>query len=234
MCQCDRAEAAEVKRCEEAKADQIRLESIMKNSLMDATFYERTFQNWDFSKGDKKMYNFGIQYAEKFREIKTNGIGLLINGEPGNGKTFLSCCIANKLLESYTPVICVSVIGLLSRIKETYSRYGDEAETDIINSLGRADLLILDDLGTENNTDWSRSMIYNIIDSRYRSKLPIIITTNLQVDISRPGNILSDLYGKRTEDRILEMCTPFKHTGKSIRVDEAKKKTKILKELLEG
>lgn len=233
LCKCGREEYYAKIQQEENKEKQIRLESLIKNSLMDSTFSEKTFENWDFNKGSKSMFNVGIKYATKFKDIKAQGIGLLIHGEPGNGKTYLSCCIANKLLQEFVPVICVSINSLLDRIKETYNRYGNEAEADILRGLGKADLLIIDDLGTENNTDWSRSTIYNIIDSRYRSKLPLIITTNLQIDTTKTGGILAEMYGRRTEDRIFEMCTPIKNSSKSLRLQEAKRKTELLKNLFD-
>jgi len=233
MCKCEQDAYHTEKELQKNKEQQTRLENLVKNSLMDVTFTEKTFEKWDFSKCSSKMYNIGIRYADKFLQIKTEGIGLLIYGDPGNGKTYLSCCIANRLLQNYTPTICVSINALLDRIKETYNKWGSEAEADILRGLGRAELLIVDDLGTENLTDWSRTTIYNIIDSRYRSKLPLIITTNLQIDTSKTGGILDDRYGMRTEDRILEMCTPIKNSGKSIRMEEAKRKTAVLKSLFE-
>ncbi|OSB05139.1 ATP-binding protein, partial [Clostridium botulinum] len=114
----------------------------------------------------------------------------------------------------------------LNRIKETYNTWGKEGEETILKSLSNADLLIIDDLGTEQDTDWAKSKIYNILDSRYRNGLPLIVTTNL------PLRELENRYEKRTYDRILEMCTPVFNDGKSIRVEKAKEKTQILKELL--
>jgi DNA replication protein DnaC len=234
MCPCEKAEFEASERDGMNREKQLRLESLIKNSLMDDSFRERTFAEWDFLKGSRKMYNVGIRYAEKFRELKKTGIGLLIYGEPGNGKTHLCCCIANALLREYVPAICVSINGLLGRIKETYNKGGKEAEADILRWLAMADLLIIDDLGTEPATEWSVSMIYNIIDSRYRSKLPLIITSNLSIDPSKTNGVLADIYGRRTEDRILEMCTPILNSGKSIRLQEAKRKTEVLKSILGG
>lgn len=233
MCRCERENFIAQKQLNENKEKQGRLETLIKNSFMDRTFTESVFEAWDFNKASKKMYTLGTKYVMKFEELKAEGLGLLIHGEPGNGKTFLSCCIANALLQKYVPAICVSINGLLSRIKETYNKWGDEAEADILRGLGKADLLIVDDLGTETHTNWSQSTIYNIIDSRYRSKLPLIITTNLQIDTNKTGGVLADMYGRRTEDRILEMCTPVENMQKSIRLGEAKKKTAILKSLFE-
>ena len=219
---------------EESKEKQQRLERILTNSLMDKKFKESTFENWDFEKGTKKMYELGKRYSSNFKKCKSEGLGLLIYGEPGNGKTYLSSCIANSLLENMIPTICVSVNGLLSRIQETYNKWGKEAESDIIKNLCNADLLIIDDLGTEKKSEWSKSMIYNIIDNRYRSNLPLIITSNLNINPSTPNGILTELYDRRTEDRILEMCTPVLNNQKSIRINQAKKKTEIFRSILYG
>ncbi|PRR70889.1 ATP-binding protein [Clostridium thermopalmarium] len=237
MCDCEAKKLEEEKSRQEAQEKQLRLERLITNSLMDKSFRKKTFENWDFSKGAKQMYELGLRYTKNFKKCKEEGIGLLIYGEPGNGKTYLSSAIANELLKQFVPVICVSINGLLSRIQETYSRWGKEAEADVIRGLCNADLLIIDDLGAERkvgNSDWTKTMIYNIIDSRYRSNLPLIITSNLKINLKQTNGVLTELYERRTEDRILEMCTPVHNTAKSIRVDEAKKKTKLLKDILYG
>lgn len=232
VCKCQAERIQKEQFQQENFEKQQRLERLITNSLMDKKFKNSTFENWDFNKGSKQMHSLGLKYANDFKKCKENGLGLLIYGEPGNGKTYLSSCIANKLLEDFVPVICVSINALLGRIQETYNRWGKEAEADVIRGLCNADLLIIDDLGTEKRTDWSKSMIYNIIDSRYRSNLPLIITSNLRINPKDTNGVLTELYDKRTEDRILEMCTPILNTSKSIRVEEAKKKTKMLREIL--
>lgn len=227
-CKCKR-EALEAKRVlEENKEKQIRLNSIIKNSLMDNSFRAKTFENWDYEKGNEKMHKIGVKYSNNFKEMKEKSIGLLIYGEPGNGKTFVSAAIANKLLDDMVPVICISINSLLSRIKETFNSWGKEAEDTIIKSLSNADLLIIDDLGTEQATEWSKTKIYNIIDSRYRNGLPLIISTNVALAE------LENKYDKRTYDRLLEMCTPIKNDGLSIRRKKAVEKTEILKNILSG
>jgi len=69
------------------------------------------------------------------------------------------------------PVVCISINGLLKRIRETYNTWGKGGEFEILKSLGSADLLVIDDLGTEQNTEWSISKIYTIMDSRYRTEI---------------------------------------------------------------
>ena len=226
MCECEVKEMELEEQQEIARERQDRIKRLFTNSLMDKKFINETFENWDFNKGDKKMYNVGVKYCEKFQEAKKEGLGFLIYGTPGNGKTYLSNCIANRLLNQMNPVICVSINALLERIRETYSKWGNEGEGTILKALSLADLLIIDDLGTEQDTEWSKSRIYNIIDSRYRNKLPMIISTNKSIED------LKDMYHERTIDRLLELCTPIHHVAPSIRKEQAKENTKLLKEIL--
>lgn len=232
MCECESAAWNEKQRQEKAQEKQMELKRLLSNSLMDKKFMDSTFENWDFNKGSKQMYELGKRYAANFKKCKSEGLGLLIYGQPGNGKTYMVSAIANELLKQFIPVVCVSISSLLSRIQQTYNKWGKEAESDIIRGLCNADLLIIDDLGTEKASDWSKSMIYNIVDSRYRSNLPLVITSNLDINPSERHGVLEEYYYERTENRILEMCTPVLNKSKSIRIEEAKKKTELLKEIL--
>lgn len=228
MCSCKKTELQAKEIEEQNKEKQIRLKQIIKSSLMDEKFKQCTFSTWDFNKGTRKMYSIGRKYTEKFMVMKNKSIGLLIHGAPGNGKTHTTACITNELISKMVPVICVSINALLDRIKETYNKWGKEGEETVLRSLQNADLLIIDDLGTEQNTDWSQTRIYNILDSRYRNGLPLIVTTNLTLEE------LKEKYHARTYSRLIDMCTPVLNDGKDIRIDSAKEKTRILSELLKG
>lgn len=226
LCKCKKEKMQQHENEEKAREKQDKLRQLFTNSLMDKKFSNETFENWDFNKGKQQMFNLGTKYCEKFQEAKKEGLGFLFYGKPGNGKTFLSNCIANKLLNQRSPVICVSINALLERIRKTYSKWGQEGEDTVLSALSMADLLIIDDLGTEQDTEWSRSKIYNIIDNRYRKGLPMIISTNKSIDQ------LKSMYHERTIDRLLEICTPILNDSESIRTEQARRNTKLLKEIL--
>lgn len=226
VCSCRKKELEQKAIEDENKEKQIRLNSIFKNSLMDEKFKQCTFENWNHDIGSEKIFNICSKYADNFKIAKDNNLGLLIHGEPGNGKTHAVSCIANYLLEKGVPVVCVSISKMLERIKETYNSYGKEGEETVLRSFSNADLLIIDDLGTEQISEWSQAKIYNIIDARYRNELPIIVTTNIKV------SDLEEMYHKRTYDRLMEMCTPVLSDGKSIRAQKGKEKVDILKKLI--
>jgi len=234
MCDCRRQEVEKREKLEEKFQRQKRLERLLEYSLMDKEFRNCTFENWKMDLQNKRMYYLGLNYCRKWSEMKKKNMGFLFWGPPGTGKTYLSFCIANYLLsKKLVPVIAISTINLINKVYESYGKYGEEGEVEIINSLKNADLLILDDLGAEHDTPKAKQLIYSVIDSRYRSKKPMIVTTNLT---------LSDLKDKlkgqdrvdRTYDRLVSMCFPVEIKGKSRRIKEAKEKEKIFKELIEG
>ncbi len=226
MCKCRAEEYEREKQRRENLEKQRKLERLKAHSLMDRKFEDSTFDNWKVDKLNAKWKRFGERYCENFGEMKSKGIGFLMWGPPGTGKTFLTSCIANRLLSDMVPVISISSIGLLNRIKETYGRYGQEGEVEIINSLRNASLLILDDLGSEGNKEWATTMLYQIIDSRYRDGKPMLVSTNLTNDQLR------EKLTERTYDRLIEMCTPIEIGGPSKRAMYGREKTKILRDLM--
>ena len=93
-----------------------------------------------------------------------------------------------------------------------------EDRTAFLDSLGDYDLLIIDDLGVERNTEYALEQMFSIIDSRYRCNKPLIVTTNLKLDeLKHPP----DLAHARIYDRILERCAPILFAGKNFREDTA-------------
>lgn len=232
-CGC-RSEMLRLQRAADLNAEkQRRLERLRVYSMMDEQFTQCTFQQFVVDEYNKKSYTVGINYCEKWKKMKENSLGLLLYGQPGTGKSFLSFAIANQLMEQMVPVIAISSIGLLNKIKDTYNRYGKEGEAEIIHSLNNAALLVLDDLGAENSTEWAKEKLYEIIDSRNRSKKPLIVTTNLSREQLKEK--LTSLDGvTRTYDRLVEMCVPIEVKGPSRRIQAGNEKYKILSQLMSG
>ncbi|WP_242957631.1 conserved phage C-terminal domain-containing protein [Clostridium cochlearium] len=218
-CRCRRESFRRQRIEEENREKQIRLQRVISNSLMNDSFRECTLENWDHSLGNEKLYGIAKEYVDKFPKMKRENQGILIYGEAGNGKTYFSFCIANALLNKLIPVMSVGAIGLVERISQSKRTWGEEGIFTVLNSLENADLLIIDDLGTEEDNRWTRAMMYQIIEKRNSTGLPIIITTNISI------NELKERYNDRTYSRLVSMCSFIRNTGRDIRKIQGKEKT---------
>ena len=97
-----------------------------------------------------------------------------------------------------------------------------------MNALQMADLLILDDAGAEKWSSWVETTLYSIINSRYMARLPVIITSNL--DLVE----LKEAVGYRTFDRLIETCPIIENTASSYRVEIASQRAKKIKNIAKG
>lgn len=231
QCRCEREESQKRREEDERKQKQIRLNRLKESSMMDREFKSCTFENFIRNNYNRQIYKMAMRYCENWPKMKEKNIGFMLWGNPGNGKTYIASCIANRLLSQMVPVIAISSIGILSRIKQTYNSFGKEGEVQVIGMLKNASLLILDDLGAENDTQWSREKLYEIVDSRYRQAKPMIVTTNLTPDQLK-RKLTSGDGVTRTYDRLIEMCTPVELKGPSRRAEAAADKMEVIRELL--
>ena len=105
----------------------------------------------------------------------------------------------------------------------------DNGRNEYISRLCRYPLLILDDFGMERGTEYGLEQVFNVIDSRYRSGKPLIVTTNLTLDDLRNPE---DTAHSRIYDRLLSMCVPVRFTGENFRQETAQRKMENMKKLI--
>ena len=190
-------------------------------------FAETNMANWTFENDDGKNAKLSEamkNYVKNFTDFKKDGKGLLLYGTVGTGKTYFAACIANNLIDAGYSVLMTNFARLTNQIQGMF-----DGKQEFIDSLNRYTLLIIDDLGAERKSEFMQEMVFNIIDSRYRSGLPFIITTNLTAEeIKKPQEVgYSRIY-----DRILERCFPVEVTGTSRRRQEVKETYFDIKEKL--
>lgn len=111
---------------------------------------------------------------------------LLITGHYGCGKTHLAAAIANARLERTHSVLFVVVPDLLDYLRSAYAPDSTITYDERFEQVRRIELLILDDLGTQNTTPWAAEKLYQILNYRYNAALPTVITTNQNLDDMDP------------------------------------------------
>lgn len=211
---------------EEAEHKRILFEDKVKR-LRQMGFPEREMQEWTFANADgsnEKLISAAQRYVDNFKEFRKNGKGLLLFGTVGTGKTFISACIANALIDRGYPVLMTN----FARIANTVSGMW-EGKQEYYDSLNDYQLLVLDDLAAERKTEYMSEIVFNVIDARYRAGLPLIVTTNLtSEELKHPA----DISYQRTFSRLLEMCIPMEVEGKDKRLEKLKADIKPMKDLL--
>ena len=209
ICQCQREAEEQRKAAEERQRRMERIKRRKAQGLQDRYLYDYTFAN---DNGKNPLMDKARAYVENWKEAYKNNTGLLLFGDVGTGKSFFAGCIANALLDRDVPVLMTNFPTILNRLTGMFS----EDRADFIASFDEYDLLIIDDLGVERSTEYAMEQMFFVIDSRYRSRRPMIITTNLKLsELKNPP----DLAHARIYDRILERCAPILFAGKNFRAN---------------
>ncbi len=208
LCQCAAEEMEREREKHREEEELLHIRQMKSAGLQDSTFFEYTFANCDETHSCAK---YARRYVGHFAEFQKNGQGLLFWGNVGTGKTFLAGCIANALMEKNIPVLMTSFPKLLNALGGLYS--GEKNE--YLKSLNQYRLLIIDDLGVERDTPYVLETVYLVIDERYKSGKPFIITTNLLLEKLRNP---ADLEHGRIYDHIMERCVPVAFSGKNYRI----------------
>lgn len=181
-------------------------EQVLKSGLV-MRYVEREFKDYEETADNSQAVTLAKWYVAN----KPNK-SLYLYGGVGTGKTFLATLIAKEYVLENKSVVFGDVPKLLGRIKATFNGVG--SAEDVIEHYQACDLLILDDVGAGQITDWSASIIYTVINDRYNSNKPLIITSNFNFrDLQRrlsltdnQGNIVDDFSAKRIISRLSEMC----------------------------
>lgn len=191
-------------------------------------------------KGQEQAFEAITDFTENYLSEKKPD-GLLLVGGVGSGKTFMVSSVVNNIIDNineeefvwlkppsdyvlenmtvdfnwldrYIDYVCfISVTELFEKLKASIATQETWFYDKMIQHLKTVQLLVLDDLGAEKSSEWTKSVLFEIIDYRYNELLPILVTTNC------PPKELKEKIGDRSYDRIREMCALVPVTAESQR-----------------
>lgn len=202
MCQCrkDAERAAEATQKRREELDRIA-------ELRAAGFPDAEMRHWTFDADDRAnagLSTVASRYVQNWQTMRDAGKGLILFGAVGTGKTFAAACIANALIDAGYAVLMTNFTRLTNALQSAQDKQR------VLDDVARYDLLIIDDLAAERDTEYMGEMVQSIIDARYRSKRPLIVTTNLSAaELKNP----QDIRRQRIYSRLLEMCIPYEVNG---------------------
>jgi len=146
-------------------------------------------------------------YIEGLDENLAAGRGLWLMGNTGTGKTTLGMLVAKEALAAGKTVGVYFTPRLLTRIRQTYQEAeSNNAYDEFFRRVTSVDLLYIDDLGSERHTDWVVEQLYALINERYESQRPMLVTSNSDSDVDKGQRQLEEQIGPRTVSRLVEIC----------------------------
>lgn len=170
--------------CRAEEQEMARLDSLMKLSQIGAlahcTFESFIPEGHGLTQSRRRnlqmAYDFARGYADQPRGW------LILKGGYGCGKTHLAAAIANRQLAGGHPVLFVNTPDLLDHLRATFNPESTISYDERFDQVRTSPLLILDDLGTQSNSEWAQEKLYQILNFRYNARLPTVITTNLDLE----------------------------------------------------
>lgn len=188
--------------------------------------FEFTFANDD--KRNTNASELLQKYCDNFDEYKKSGVGYIIHSnQNGGGKTYLACAVANELIDKGKKVLVTNFLALRDRLFKPEA-YKFVNKDDFVKRLLDYDLVVIDDLGVEQSTEFMLEVEYRVIDALTDARVPLILTTNYTLTEIKGSE---DINKRRVLDRILGSCALLSvdhPNGKSRRLEKCAELTQKL------
>ncbi len=183
------------------------------NSVIPARYRGVSFDRPPVTEIDPTAVNAVRDWIDSMDEHLNQGTGLWLEGDVGTGKTTLAMLMSKEVLSRGHSVAIYSLPKLLARIRETFNAgVGEATYSELFERLCDVDLLHVDDLGAEKQTEWVLEQLYSLVNERYEREKPMVVTTNFGLDE------LEKQIGIRTVSRLLQMSHQVLHmTGDDAR-----------------
>ena len=181
---------------------------------------------WTFDRDDGARPGVSAackRYCEEFSAAMRDGVGLLLYGGVGTGKSFMAASIANRLLDEGRTVVFDNARGYADRAFDDKEGFAE--------LLAETDLIVLDDLGMERATEYMKETVFQILDKRCQAGKPLIVTTNLSNEALKAPRGVDE---ERVFSRMLEKSVPILMKGEDRRREKGRDTAKEWREKLLG
>ncbi|NLL91972.1 MAG: ATP-binding protein [Ruminococcaceae bacterium] len=207
LCSCTKELIKEYRKNEIARTSPLELSTFANFSL--EYYSKEVYEKFNMSPRENMImvYETCIEFVNKF----PSSDNLLMMGDAGLGKTHLALSIADALLKKGHNVIYCSASNIFKKVESEY--FEDYKNSDTLDTLKTADLLIIDDLGAEYVNSFIVSAIYDIVNTRLVEKKSTIYTTNIT-----KSPILESRYGEKVSSRLTGCCRLLFFYGDDIRL----------------
>ncbi|MBE3582631.1 MAG: ATP-binding protein [Limnochordaceae bacterium] len=193
-----------------ARREQAWLQTAIRSARLRRTDLQQTFANFRVTEQNRTVYEACLNYARTYQPRQTT-FGIVLTGPVGTGKTHLACAILNELRQRRIGgLLKVDVAELLGEMRAVVTQ--GASTFPLMEAAKEAELLVLDDLGQEYQTEWTRTTVGELINARYADRRPMVITTNLDLEA------LSRLFTERVSSRLLGMSQVLVLEGDDYRI----------------
>ena len=215
LCECPKGQAIKAKRAQAVLGQCLIPDT--QTTMTFATFYPQqavslrkpdpTDKSFEAQRIRRRIHSLdGGSLANHLQRIKSKSQAyandphffLTLLGEPGCGKTHLAAAVANQCAAQSMVVSFAVVPDLLDALRSTFDKKSRVRYSDLLDTYKGADLLILDDIGSEQTTEWALEKLYQIINWRYNQRLPLVITTN-EVPVDFDPRLHSRIFDRRNQ-----------------------------------
>lgn len=177
-----------------------RAERLVRNSGIPKRFEDKDFENFKPVNGKAaSILRKAQEYADAVSSGDHGGRSLILLGNVGNGKTHLGCAILrNVILRSCRPGLYMTFAEVVRDVKASWRKESGYTEQDVYDRIAGPELVVIDEVGIQNFTDFEQTVAYEAINARYLLEKPTVLITNL------PAADLSPCVGERVVDRLRE------------------------------
>ena len=176
-------------------------------------FSELAMSNWTFENDDmreQRLSSAMMKYADNFERYLRENKGLLLYGSVGAGKSYYAAAICNRVIDNGYTAKMTNFQTIINQLNNSW-----DGRNEYIHHLCTYSLLVLDDLGTERQSEYMQEQVYNIVNARYITRKPLIVTTNIDY-MQLLGE--TEVGRRRIYDRLIENCVAVEMKSTSRRV----------------